>query len=339
MFPVMRSVHWIFLLLLLLFWGCDVSVEHSSPVPVTLDIPANFPVLEIPEDNPLTEEGIELGRKLFFDPILSIDSTVACATCHAPASAFSDPLAFSQGVSGLTTRNSMPIINIGWMESLFWDGRAKGVEDQVLHPVENMVEMGEDWSHVVEKIERHPVYPNMFNDAFSMRSITPDFIAKAIAQYERTLISADSKYDRFKAGQATLSELEMKGMNLFFTEKADCFHCHGTMLFTDNRFHNNGLDEYPEDPGLSEITNRPFDVGKFKTPTLRNIEFTAPYMHDGRFKTLEEVVEFYNSGTKYSGTIDPLIGNRRLMHLTEEEKAALVAFMKTLSDPRFLNQQ
>lgn len=333
----MNSVFKASLILLLICFGCDSSPEDSSPTPVVLEIPAAFPVMEIPEDNPLTEEGIALGRTLFFDPILSIDSTVACASCHEPASAFSDPLAFSQGVDGVTTRNSMPIINVGWMETLFWDGRAMSVEEQALKPVENEVEMGERWDQVVKKIKRHAVYPAMFDDAFPSQSITPELIAKAIAQYERTLISADSKYDRFRAGEATLTEQEILGMNLFFNERGDCFHCHGTALFTDNRYHNNGLDEYPEDLGLAAITNHPTDAGKFKTPTLRNIEYTAPYMHDGRFETLEEVVEFYNSGTKYSETIDPLLGNRRQINLSEEEKAALVAYLKTLSDPGFLS--
>lgn len=321
-----------------LFSGCDGTSTASGPTPYVLEIPVGFPDLEIPEDNPMTEEGVALGERLFFDPILSIDSTIACASCHAPSSGFSDPLAFSDGVAGQTTRNSMPIVNVGWMKTLFWDGRVGSVEEQALKPVENVVEMGENWDHVVMKLKRHPEYPALFDGAFETDEITADLATKAIAQYERTLISSNSKYDRYKAGEVELSGMEVLGMNLFFTERADCFHCHGTSLFTDNRYHNNGLDEFPEDLGLAAITNQPFDVGKFKSPTLRNIEFTGPYMHDGRFETLEEVIEFYDSGVQPSETIDPLIGKNRKLNLTPQEKAALVAFLKTLSDPAFLNR-
>ena len=325
------------LIVLLVCVGCDTSAPVSEPTPYTLNIPQTFPDMIIPPDNPLTEEGIELGKKLFFDPILSVDSTISCASCHPPANAFSDPLAFSKGVAGETGRNSMPIINIGWMETLFWDGRAISIEDQALQPIQDEIEMGETLEHVVIKLKRHPEYPSLFDAAFQTTSISPELIAKAIAQYERTLISANSKYDQFRAGMATLTPEEELGMNLFFTERGDCFHCHGPRLFTDNRYHNNGLDEFPEDLGLAAITGRPFDAGKFKTPTLRNVEYTAPYMHDGRFQTLEEVIDFYDSGTQPSETIDPLIGRRRQINLTPEEKTALVAFLKTLSEPGFLN--
>lgn len=304
-----------------------------------LELSDEFPIMEIPEDNPLTVEGIRLGERLFFDPILSIDSTISCSSCHQNTAAFSDPAAFSVGVAGATTRNSMPIVNAGWMSTLFWDGRAISLEDQALQPVVNHVEMGETWNNVVAKLQRHPDYPSLFQDAFETDKVTADLATKAIAQFERTLISANSRYDQFRAGDIPLTEEEELGRTLFFTEKADCFHCHGTSLFTDNRFHNNGLDQTHSDIGLAAVTGNDADIGKFKTPTLRNIEFSAPYMHDGRFATLEEVVEFYNSGSQPSATIDPLIGNGRQMNLTDEEKRALVAFMKSLSDPAFLNHK
>ncbi len=286
----------------------------------------------------MTEEGIALGKRLFFDPILSIDSTVACASCHAPSAAFSDVLAFSNGVAGTTGRNSMPVINAGWMKTLFWDGRAISLEDQALGPVQNKVEMGEEWDHVVQKLQRHPDYPDLFYEAFETSTISADLTAKAIAQYVRTLISSNSKYDKYRAGLVELTAEEALGLELFFTERADCFHCHGTRLFTGNRFHNNGLDEFYEDTGLAEMTQNPYDVGKFKTPTLRNVAVTAPYMHDGRFETLEEVVEFYDSGAQPSENIDPLIGPNRRLNLSPEERAALVAFMNTLTDTDFLSQ-
>ncbi len=321
-----------------LLLGCDSSSVPSGPTPFELIIPNGFPDMDIPADNPMTVEGIELGKKLFFDPILSIDSTVACASCHLPEDAFSDPLAFSNGVAGKTGRNSMPIINVGWMNTLFWDGRALSVEDQALQPVENEVEMGESWDNVVRKLQRHPDYPELFVAAFETSIISADLVTKAIAQYERTLISSNSRYDQFRAGAIELTEQENLGLELFFTERADCFHCHSTRLFTDNRYHNTGLDEFYTDTGRAEITQSASDVGKFKTPTLRNVEFSAPYMHDGRFETLDEVISFYDTGAQPSETIDPLIGANRRLNLTEEEKAALVAFLKTLSDPKFLSQ-
>ncbi|NND72526.1 MAG: cytochrome-c peroxidase [Rhodothermales bacterium] len=316
--------------------ACDTNTS-PGPTPYSLEISSEFPIMEIPENNPMTVEGIKLGERLFFDPILSIDSTVSCSSCHQSSAAFSDPLAFSVGVAGITDRNSMPIVNAGWMDKLFWDGRAISLEDQALQPVENRVEMGEDWDHVVEKLQRNSEYPDLFERAFGRGQITADLTTKAIAQFERTLISSGSRYDQFKAGDLVLTAEEELGRTLFFTEKADCFHCHGTSLFTDNRFHNNGLDQTHIDQGLASVTGNDADLGKFKTPTLRNVEFSGPYMHDGRFTTLREVVEFYNSGSQDSATIDPLIGNGRRLNLTAEEIDGLIAFLKSLSDPQFLN--
>ncbi|NKB66645.1 MAG: cytochrome-c peroxidase [Candidatus Latescibacteria bacterium] len=316
----------------------------GNATPYRLDVPAGFPALEIPRANPLTVEGVELGRLLFFDPILSIDSTVACASCHGPENAFSDSETFSRGVAGVTGRNSMSLLNVAWGPSFFWDGRAASLEEQALIPVEDPVEMGESWPHVVEKLARHPSYPALFAAAFGARPISKELAARAIAQFERTLISNQSKYDRYLAGEAELTLQEHQGSVLFLaSERGDCFHCHGTGLFTDNLFHNNGLDSLVADAGLGAITGNRLDEGKFKTPSLRNVEYTAPYMHDGRFTTLEEVVEFYNSGVHVTrNTPSDLILAARVRRenpLTEEEKAALVAFLKTLSDPQSLQSQ
>lgn len=335
----MKRMRWIVLFSLGLLAGCDAggTAEPDRPTPLELDVPASFPVLFMPVDNPLTEEGVALGRRLFFDPILSRDSTRACASCHAPAQAFSDQERFSLGVGGQRgTRQSMPLMNVAWMPSFFWDGRAVSLEEQVGHPVTNPVEMGEEWGHVLAKLERHRDYPALFMRAFETPEITQARVAKAIAQFERTLISGGSKFDRFLAGEAALTAQEQLGYDLFNTERADCFHCHGNILFTDNDFHNNGLDTDPEDPGLSAVTGRPSDFGKFKTPTLRNLAYTAPYMHDGRFTTLEEVVDHYATGLQRSSTLDPLL-LRAPLRLTPEEKEALIAFLLTLSDPAFLD--
>ena len=327
----------LFLLLGLVACGNDAGVrpaEQPAPTPYELTVPAGFPEPTIPPDNLLTLEGIALGKRLFADPILSVDSTIACASCHLPAHAFSDPQPFSQGVGGVTSRNSMPLFNVLWNSSFFWDGRAASLEDQALEPVQRPVEMGEDWDRVVAKLERHAEYPVLFARAFGDAPINRRLVVQAIAQFERTLISADSKYDRWLAGQAVFTPEEERGFLLFHTEAGDCFHCHVAPLFTDNEFHNNGLDLDPPDTGLAALTGKRLDRGKFKTPTLRNVEYTAPYMHDGRFQTLEEVVEHYDSGFHRIALTDPLLLVRPNLDLTPADKRALVAFLKTLSDPQ-----
>ena len=229
----------------------------------------------------------------------------------------------------------MHIVNAGWLPALFWDGRAESLEDQALQPVVNRVEMGEDWDHVVEKLSRHPDYPILFAEAFGDGRISPDRAVKAIAQYERTLISSESRFDKFLNGKGSYSAVEQLGFELFNNEIGLCFHCHGTVLLTDNQFHNNGLDSVPADSGLAAITGKSFDLGKFKSPSLRNVEFTAPYMHDGRFDTLEEVLEFYSDGIHKTALTDPLLRARRHT-LTAAQQRAIVAFLKTLSDAKFM---
>ncbi len=326
------------ILLGLVACGKDAGVLPTpppAPTPYELSVPTGFPAPEIPPDNPLTIEGIALGERLFADPILSVDSTIACTSCHLPTHAFSDPRPLSQGVGGLTSRNSMPLFNVLWNSSFFWDGRTASLEDQALEPVQEPMEMGEDWDRVVAKLERHPEYPALFARAFGDVPIDRRRVVQAIAQFERTLISADSKYDRWLAGQAELTPEEERGFILFHTEAGDCFHCHVAPLFTDNEFHNNGLDLDPPDEGLAALTGKRLDRGKFRTPTLRNVEYTAPYMHDGRFQTLEEVVEHYDSGFHRTILTDPLLLVRPNLDLDPADKRAIVAFLKTLSDPQF----
>ena len=276
----------------------------------------------------MTVAGVALGRRLFFDPLLSVDSTVSCASCHQPEFAFSDPAQFSQGVAGRTDRQSMSLANLAWSGTLFWDGRAESLEAQVLQPVANPVEMGETWENVERKLARHADYPALFESAFPGRPITRDLVAQAIAQYERTLISGTSRYDRFLRGEVEFTEQEMAGWTVYGTELGDCTHCHGGILLTDNRFHNNGLDETPEDAGR--------DAGRFRTPTLRNIELTAPYMHDGRFATLAEVLQHYNTGMHRSALLDPLLLGLPQHRLSDSDQVALIAFMKTLTDADFV---
>ncbi len=331
-----------------------------NPTPIQLDYPQNalLPPPILPPDNPLTKEGIALGRMLFYDPILSGDSTQSCASCHLQSFAFTDSARFSRGITGaIGTRNAMQIINAAWQHSFFWDGRSPSLEAQALEPVENPIEMAARWPDVIARLRRHPTYPTLFYKAFGTQTITPKLVTKAIAQFERTLISFNSRYDQYKRGEIELTPLERLGEQLFFSEPlidplgtkitagGDCFHCHSGALFTDNLFHNNALDsahtiyDFP-DPGLGAITQRPEDYGKFKTPTLRNIELTAPYMHDGRFATLEEVIrEHYNKGGYWSPTVDPLMKfvNKGGLRLNDMEIQALVAFLKTLTDTTFLH--
>ncbi len=312
-----------------------------SATPYTLDIPQGFPDMPVPGDNPMTVEGVQLGRMLFYDPILSADNTQSCASCHSPEFAFTDNnRQFSTGIDGIAgSRNSMALMNAGWFGATFWDGRTHGLEEQAFEPVTNPIEMHNTWPAAVSSLKDHPDYPELFHAAFGIHDFDSTHVVRAIAQFERTLISADAKWDRYLRGEEQLTITETRGYEIFFTEKGDCFHCHTTILFTDNIFHNNGLDSVFADPGLFRVTGNLSDVGRFKTPTLRNLNYTAPYMHDGRFATLREVVDFYSEGVKFSSTVDPLMKkvNQGGIQLSEEEKEYLIAFLLTLNDNSFIN--
>ncbi|WP_406968028.1 cytochrome-c peroxidase [Flavisericum labens] len=320
------------------------------PTPSPLDIPQLFednilsPV--IPVDNLQTVEGIALGKKLFFDPILSVNKTQACADCHVPQNAFTDPDRFSDGVNGsLGNRNSMPLFNLAWNydENFFWDGSAFSLEHQAFDPVRDHNEMASSWPEVEQKLQQHTEYSNLFEKAFGTQKIDSNLVTKAIAQFERTLISSNSKFDKFLLGETNLTSEELNGFNVFMDEnRGDCFHCHGSdknPLWTDNLFHNNGLDETFTDLGLGAVTGDPADNGKFKSPSLRNLAFTAPYMHDGRFETLEDVINHYSEGLKNSNTIDPLMKKvaQGGVGLSEKDKSDLKAFLLSLSDYEFIN--
>jgi len=309
-----------------------------DPTPYVLEIPLGFPDMDIPDDNPITVEGVALGRRLFYDPILSADNTQACASCHAQSFSFTDNRRFSVGIDGIEgTRNSMTLINAGWLLNFNWDGSANNLENQAFEPVTNPIEMHNTWPDAVSELQSHELYPDLFFDAFGTSTIDSLLVVKALAQFERTMISSDSKWDRYLRGDEQLSASETRGFEIFFTEKGDCFHCHSTILFMDNDFHSNGLDSVFTDIGLADVTGNNNDIGRFKTPTLRNMVFTAPYMHDGRFATIEEVIDFYSEGLKFSPTIDPLMKNvdQGGVNLTEEEKTDLIAFLMTLTDSSF----
>jgi cytochrome c peroxidase len=342
-------LHIICLALLSMSCSSDDSNGYEA-TPQSLDIPELFaeniisPV--IPSDNPQTAEGIALGKKLFFDRILSANSTQSCASCHRPQNTFTDNTPTSVGIDGVFgTRNSMPIFNLAWNynERFNWDGSALSLERQAVEPVENPIELHSNWDNVIDRLQNHPEYPELFRLAFNTSTITQDLTTKAIAQFERTLISANSKFDRYCLGQETLTTQELNGLDIFLREdKGDCFHCHGNPnnpLWTDNDFHNNGLDATFSDLGLGEVTGDPNDNGKFRTPSLRNLLYSAPYMHDGRFATLDEVIDHYSEGLQNSPTIDPLMKkiDEGGVQLTTQEKADLKAFLLTLTDPSFIN--
>lgn len=366
MLLIIRKYVWIFVALCVLA-SCKREEEQQAPEPVVLNpgdttgtfkptpyvlkIPAGFPTLVIPANNPLTVEGVALGKKLFNDKMLSADNSISCASCHKQQFSFVDEAKFSTGVGGKTgVRNSMPLFNLGWAEMFnptahrfMWDGGNPDLENQVIAPIQNPVEMNQSLSVLEHKLKTHPEYPALFKKAFGTDSVTIKYVMFAIAQFERTLISGSSKYDKSKQGLASLTEQEQRGLSVFIREeKGGCFHCHGndrSPFFTNYRFHNNGLDSIPVDKGLGAITGIAEDNGKFKVPSLRNLAFTAPYMHDGRFNTLEEVVEFYNSGVKSGPTTDQNLKDhvtRGGLNLTEQDKKDLVAFLNTLNDYEFL---
>ena len=347
-----RFYFFVFMVSLGLTSCSEKSIESyvNTPTPSPLQIPQLFQDLildpVIPSNNPQTEEGVLLGKKLFFDPILSDDGSLACAGCHNATNAFTDTTRFSDGIDGLFgNRNAMPLFNLAWNydNTFFWDGRDLGLENQVFEPITNPLEMHSTWEAVAEKLQAHPEYPELFNAAFGSQTIDSVLVSKAIAQFERTLISANSKFDKFLLGTANLTPEESNGFTVFMDEsKGDCFHCHGSdnnPLWTDNKFHNNGLDSTFSDLGLGNVTGDPADNGKFKTPSLRNLAFTAPYMHDGLFETIEEVINHYSEGLQNSTTIDPLMKkvDQGGVQLSLQEKADLKAFLLSLSDTDFIN--
>lgn len=294
----------------------------SSPTPYHIEYPEAFPDMIIPTDNPTTNEGVQLGRRLYYDKLLHPNQSLSCSSCHHQSQAFSS-----------SESNCLPHINLGWAQSYLWNGKIEGtLEDIMKFEVEDF--FGTD----LNLLNNDDEYPTLFFNAFGVSKITSKEVAYALAQWFRVMNSTNSKYDRFLLGLEAFTPEEMDGYDIFFTERGDCFHCHGGPLMSDNLFHNNGLDMTPEE-GRYEISQNTADIGKFKTPTLRNIEVTGPYMHDGRFSSLEEVVDFYASGLQWSPTIDPLMKKIEFggIALSPSEKANLVSFLKTLTDHSFLN--
>lgn len=333
---------------------CDNCQDEAitgpyNPQAAIITAPAYLGTPIIPADNPLTEEGIFLGRTLFFDPILSADSTMACAGCHFQNLNFTDGLAKSVGIQGIQTkRSSMALTNLVFLRrDFFWDGAAESLEAQALLPIEAHDELNDSWENVEAKLQRHPDYPRLFRAAFGIdkkSEMTRELTVKAIAQFERILVSYNSKFDQVVwRNEGEFTEEEQLGKELFEVETAitighpGCTHCHSGPNFSDNNFHNNGLDDVPNlnafnDKGRGAVTGIIYDNGKFRTPSLRNIALSAPYMHDGRFQTLEEVLDHYAAG---GHGVENENVNIRPFDLSPEEKRALIAFLHTLTDTTF----
>ncbi|HEY1051071.1 MAG TPA: cytochrome c peroxidase [Prosthecobacter sp.] len=320
----------------------------GSPYDYTPTLPNSFLVNPISQQdnmtaaNTTTDLGARLGRVLFYDKRLSINFTISCASCHQPEHGFSDPRQFSVGFAGgLTGRNSMGLTNARWYQrrSFFWDERAATLEDQVLLPIQNEVEMGMTLPALEARLNAEPYYTDLFNQTFGTSTITSTLIARALAQFVRSIISTGSRFDIAAAGGTPLTAQELQGQQIF-NGAGNCNACHGTDNFVPGGGPptNNGLENPYVDKGIGAISGRTQDEGLFKVGSLRNIELTAPYMHDGRFATLEQVVEFYNSGVVAHPNLAPQLRNGgpggppRRLNLTTAQKAALVAFMKTLTD-------
>lgn len=345
-----------YILILVVTYGCK---QKEDPIPVANPYNLEYPIyfgdnVNTPGYNPTTIEGVKLGRHLFYEKMLSSDSTVSCGTCHQQSLSFTDGLDFSVGVGGMTDRSSMSITNALWNHSFFWDGRAATLEEQALGPIQNPVEMNLTLTEAVNRLQASAFYEELFYEAFGSKTITAERIGMAISQFERTLISKNSKFDQYKNGQYVMDTSEYRGLELFFTHPeptiglrgGNCADCHGSALTFQGGFHNNGLDTVFSDLGRENVTGLSSDRGKFKAPSLRNIALTAPYMHDGRFSTLEEVLDHYNEHVKRSTTLDALIQNITnkasagpevdSLYLTEIEKEQIIVFLHLLTDSTFI---
>ncbi len=325
--------------------GSEAPSEPLMPIGETITIPPplGLPAVPIPEDNPPTAETVALGRHLYFDKGLSVDNTIACASCHRPEAGFADPDKLSKGVGGkLGGRQAPPVMNAAYFTTQFWDGRAASLEEQAGGPVENPIEMAFTHEGVVERLSEDPVYVERFRAAWGDRPIAFEMVAKSIASFERTVLVGNSPFDRYLFGddKEAMSPAAVRGLEVFRDpEKGNCEVCHtineeeGYALFMDNKFHNLGvgaeIDGSLADIGRFEQTEAEGDQGAFKTPHLRNIADSGPYMHDGHLKTLKEVLDFYIGAGNSNDHRDEEI--KELDHLSATERADLIAFLEALS--------
>lgn len=325
--------------IIVVFVSCTKNIENEDTLPLAtfkgLVVPPHFPQPHYNTDNnPITEKGFELGRSLFYDPILSIDSTISCGSCHAQVHAFADHgTTVSAGIGGrLGKRNSPTIQNMAWYTSFMWDGGINHIEVMPFAPITSDIEMGETMLAVEAKLRTHPSYPERFKEAFGTEEISSQKILYALAQFMSMMVSADSKYDKVLKGETTFTDRELQGYQIF---QQKCASCHAEPLLTDFSFRNNGmLEDYSADEGRSHITQNPNDFGKFKVPTLRNVTLSHPYMHDGSIRYLTEVIDMYSNGVHQHFNTDPLLSEP--FNFSSEEKEALLYFLYTLEDYTFL---
>ena len=286
----------------------------------------------------MTSGKVELGRKLFYDPRLSSDDSVSCSSCHLQAFAFADPRPVSTGVEGRSgTRNAPSLANVGYRKGLFWEGRSPKLELQAVAPLTDHLEMNMEPDVLIEKIASLPEYEGEFETVFG-KPVSMKGVTYALSAFQRSLVSKDSPYDRYRAGDRTaLDEAAVRGLTLFFNEQGDCFHCHVGGDLTDELPHNNAnRADYTADMGLARVTGRVEDIGKFKTPSLRNVALTAPYMHDGSYPTLREVIENYNRGGFEHPNADTFM---RPLGLSNAEIDDLIAFLESLTDETFIRSE
>lgn len=330
----------ILLALLVLFSACNPNDNTNTtdiikPDTLPFAVPANFPepVYRF-TNNKYSEEGFQLGRMLFYEPILSRDSTTSCATCHKSYAAMTDPThPIAHGIDHLSgTRNAPPIFNVIWQKAFFWDGGVVHIETQPIGPLTNPVEMDIQLAEVVRRLNQSSFYKPKFQSVFKKDTVDSQQILYAFTQFMGAIVSGNSRYDKYarKEGEQ-LSETELAGLALV---KNKCGGCHNTELFTDQSYRNNGLDATFVDVGRQRISLDNNDLGKFRVPTLRNLSYTKPYMHDGRFNKISEVLDHYAAGVQVSATLDPLLQQNGVLGipLTNDEKTQITAFLKTLDD-------
>lgn len=324
----------------------DGETVDRAPTPLPIPIPSNFPepIYNL-QNNPVTEEGFELGKKLFYDVRLSRNNTISCGFCHMQPTAFTHHgHDVSHGVDDkLGRRNSLPVQNLIFYKTFFWDGGVPNLDLVPLNAIANEVEMDEEVDNIITKLQGDAEYRRMFKAAFNSEEITSTAFLQALSQFMATMVSANSRYDLYvrKEENSFLTAEEIEGMILF---KQKCATCHATDLFTDQSYHNNGFSSVQaleRDSGREEITLNPDDRGKFKVPSLRNVAYTSPYMHNGKLNTLEDVLEFYSSGVHDTPTLDPLLrtGEKPGLDLTSDEKNRIIAFLNTLSDPGYITNK
>jgi cytochrome c peroxidase len=313
----------------------SLGFSNQYTTPLYLEVPYGWPKPHYNfKDNPLTEEGFQLGRHLFYDPIISRDSTISCASCHLQQTGFTHvDHQLSHGIEGkIGTRNSMALINLAWNKDFMWDGGVNNLEVQPINPITNPIEMDEKLENVIFKLQRSTKYKMLFTKAFGDEKVTSQRLLKALTQFTVMLKSSNSKYDKVMRKEKQYNEREQRGYDLF---KTNCASCHKEPLFSDDKFEKNGLaiDTTLYDIGRFKITNKKEDYLRFKIPTLRNVQFTFPYMHDGRFKTLTEVVKYYNSLGHDKSLPKELA---KPMNLSDNDRVDLVLFLTTLTDKEFL---